>query len=120
MRGSYTHIIEQAESSFREASRFASGMINYSNDRFNANLIATWFGQRETPSDEIASGRVTLDDAWLLFGKMSYNITSNWQVFLQAKNLLDKEFLTPASSSRVAEGTPNRGRELLLGLTVSF
>ena len=120
MLGSYTLILEKPDLSFREADQFASLMFNYQRRRFNANLFATWFDEREMSTDNSDSIRLSLNDYWLLSGKASYNLSSKWQLFAQVKNLLNEEYRTPTSSALLTEGVPNRGQELLVGMTVSF
>jgi len=117
VRASITHISEKPDPSFREADNKGSFAINYQHTNWNANLVSTYFDQREMSA---AGNRITLDDYWLLFGKLLYNITDQMEIFIQAKNLLDEDYLTPASGPNLTEGIPNRGRELLFGLNWKF
>jgi outer membrane cobalamin receptor len=119
-RGTFTALIETPDLSFREANHFASAMLNYQKGGFNANLVATWFDEREMTTGGSATNRIDLDDYWLLFAKASYNFNPDYQVFLQAKNMLDENYGTPTANASLPEGTPNRGRELLVGVTVQF
>jgi len=64
--------------------------------------------------------RITLDGFWQLFGKVRYYLRSDLQIFIQGKNLLDKNYLTPPASTTLMQGIPNRGREILTGLTFEF
>ena len=95
-------------------------MVNYQRGNWNANLIATWHDERELPAVDSDGNRISLDDDWLISGKLSYNFTSDWQAYVQMKNLLDENYLTPASSTGLTEGVPNRGREILTGITWQF
>ena len=117
VRASYTHLTEKPDLSFREADRLASFMVNYQRDRVNANLVATYSGERDMPTGSDINNRIILDDYWLLFGKFSYRVSSNWRAYLQVKNLLDEDYLTPAIATNLSEGVPNRGREILAGIT---
>ncbi len=117
LRTSFTHITDKPDLSFREASNKGSITINYQQTHWNANLISSYFDTRET----IINGVNTpLSDYWLLFAKLQYNLTSQLETYIQAKNLLDENYLTPSSSSNLTEGVPNRGRELLVGLSWKF
>ena len=120
LRASYTYMHEIANLSFRETDQLASLMINYQQARLNANLIATYHDKREMPTGGSDSNRITLDDYWQLFGKLSYNFSPGWQAYVQAKNLLDEDYLTPASNALLTEGVPNRGREILAGAIWKF
>lgn len=115
-RTTYTHFSEKPDISFRETDRLASLLVNYQRGKWNANLIATYHGEREMSTDNSDSTRITLDSDWLLFGKLLYNITSDWQAFVQGKNLLDEDNLSPPINAVLTEGIPDRGRELLVGI----
>jgi len=117
LRASFTHIREKPDLSFREASNKGSLMINYQQTRWNANLVSSYIDKREMSTN---NNIVTLDDYWLLFGKLQYNITAQFETFIQAKNLLDEDYLTPTIGSNLSEGVPNRGRELLMGIIWKF
>ena len=64
--------------------------------------------------------RVQLDAQWLINTKLSYQLSSNSQCFLQIKNIADTSYRTPPASGVVLEGTPNREREILIGVTYQF
>jgi len=117
VRASITHISEKPDPSFREANNKGSFTINYQHAHWNANLVSTYFDEREMSA---AGNRITLHNYWVVFGKVQYNITNQLETFIQAKNLLDEHYLTPASGPNLTEGIPNRGRELLLGLNWKF
>jgi len=118
-RGSLTHFTEIPESSFAEADQFASIMLNYQQSKWNANLIATYFGERMTllrGSTEPAA----LDAYWQVYGKLMYNFTENLRAYAQLKNLLDEDYQTPTSSKRLTVGTASRGREALVGIVWAY
>jgi len=117
LRASFTHLIEKPELSFREASNKGSLIINYQQTRWNANLVANYADKRQTL---INGNQVYISDYWLLFAKLQFNVSAQLETFIQAKNLLDEDYLTPSTSSSLTEGIPNRGRELLLGLAWKF
>jgi outer membrane receptor protein involved in Fe transport len=117
LRAAYTHFTEKPASTFRETDQLASFMVNYQQDRWNSNIIATYAGEREMPISSDNSNLIKLDPYWQVFAKVLYKIDTNWQGFAQVKNLLDEGFETPASNAALVEGVPNRGREILVGLT---
>jgi len=117
LRASYMHINEKPDLAFSEAEQAGSVTINYQQTKWNANLIVSYADKRQMAN---GNQRISLDSYWLLSGKLQYNFTSQLGAFIQAKNLLDDEYLTPATGSSLTEGVPNRGRELLTGISWKF
>ncbi len=115
---SYTHLLERPASSFREAASWASLLMNYQYRLINFNILATYHGTQQTPSGNSATN--TLNEYWLLNSKIKYQHSANIKSYIQIKNLLDKVYLTPATGSSIIEGTPNRGREILTGISWEF
>jgi len=120
VRASYTKFSELPDLSFHETSQLASFIINYHQNKLNTNLIATYSDTREMATGGSDNNRIELEDYWLLFAKVNYNFAPQWQFYIQAKNLLDEDYLTPASNALLTEGVPNRGRELLTGVIWEF
>jgi len=122
LRGSYTHFTELPASSFREAEQMASVMVNYQRANWDANLIVTYQGARSMHLLDSSGERLGLDSYWLLFAKLQYRFNSQWQTFVQVKNLLGERYRTPANdpTSTLSEGTPNRGRAIQVGMVWQF
>lgn len=120
LRTTYTHILEKPDLSFRETEQLASLMVNYHQGKWNANLIATWNSQRETATNGSNNNRLTLNEYWQTFSKVSYRLNPDWQSYVQVKNLLNENYLTPARSANLTEGIKNRGRETLAGIIWRF
>jgi outer membrane receptor for monomeric catechols len=72
------------------------------------------------PTGGSENNRIRLAAYWKLFARINYNFTADWQAFVQVKNLLDEQYLTPAISSSLTQGIPNHGREFLLGLVWQY
>jgi outer membrane receptor protein involved in Fe transport len=119
IRASYTHLGEKPYLSYREADQLASLMVNYQRGSWNANLIATYDGDREMAFGGDESNLLKLNGFWLAFAKLSYSFSDDWQAFVQAKNLLDEDYLTPVDHAMI-EGIQNRGREILAGVIWAF
>ena len=117
LRTTFTRIFTKTDSAFREADTLFSCMLNYQKNKWNANLIATYSGERESPFTDGDGKRTELNDYWQFSAKLSYNINLDWKIFLQAKNLLDEDYRTPPASSNLSDGVQNRGREALIGVT---
>ena len=120
LRASYTYISDKPDLSFREADSLSSLMINYQQAKWNANLVASHVDERKMATANSTTNLITLDDYWQLFGKLRYSFTDDFTGFIQGKNLLDKNYLTPPVNTALNEGIPNRGREFLLGLSWQF
>ncbi len=120
LRGSYTNFTEIPDSSLAEADQFASLMINYQRNMWNANLIATYFDQRTTLVSGNNSVPLALDDYWQVYGKLIYNFTEDLRTYVQLKNLLDENYQTPNASQKLSVGTANRGREVLAGVVWKY
>jgi len=116
----YTYISDKPQASFREADKQGSVMVNYQRSRWNANLIAIYSGKRETATGGSNANLIKLDDYWQLFGKVGYRFLPDWQAYVQAKNLLDKDFETPTANNILTAGVPNRGRELFVGIVWEY
>jgi len=120
LRVSYTNLYELPELSFHEADQLGSLMLNYQKKKLQANLIATYSGEREMATAGSDSNRITLEDYWQLFAKINYKFSTNWRFYIQAKNLLGEDYLTPASNALLMEGVSNRDREILTGVILEF
>jgi len=120
LRASYTYFRELPDLSFRETDQKTSLIINYQRSRWNANLVANYHDERQTPAVDANNQRMTLDGYWQLFAKLNYQSSADWNCFVIVKNLLDKDYRTPASSTNLSEGIPNRGREIGVGVAWQF
>ena len=121
-RASYSHFHETPDSAYRGTDQMASLGVNYQHLKWNANLVASYHHERDNPVAEDVGPRPVLDGYWLAFAKVQHQFNRQWQSFLQVKNLLDETYQTPAqlASVALADGIPNRGREILVGLTWKY
>jgi iron complex outermembrane receptor protein len=117
LRATLTRFLQLPESALREAKTLGSLMVNYEKDLWNFNLVGVYHGQRDMFSE---SSILTLDDYWVVSGKICYQVSKKWLIFTQAKNLLNEDYQTTAWGNGLEEGIPNRGRELALGVTWKF
>lgn len=102
---------------FREADRLASFVINYHSGAWNINFNANYAGSREF---FVGSDSVELGDYWLLNTKWNYRLNNQTNLFINGRNILDKDYYTPARLTLHTEPMPNRGRELMLGIEMGF
>ena len=120
LRGNYSHFSEKPDLSFREADQLGAVMVNYQQDKWNVNVIAGYYGQRQTPTGGSEMLLNKLGSYWLVFTKLSYHFSAGLLGYLQVKNLLDKTYRTPTQHSNLKEAAPQRGREILAGITWKF
>ena len=120
LRATYTSISEKPDLSFREADRLGSLLINYHKGKWNSNLITTYNSERKSPIGGSTDNRINLDGYWQVYGKICYKIQREWQIYLQAKNMLNDNYVTPATTARLTEGIQNRSRELMTGVIWNY
>ena len=120
LRASLFIISENTPSSFREAKELASFTLIFSKQDWDASLIAAFHGKRDMAFDGSDKHRFTLDDYWVLYGKVRYQLNPRWTLFLDIKNLQNQQYLTPPLSTVLTEGVKNRGRELAAGVELTF
>lgn len=120
MRTTYTNIVETSNESFRQATEFGSFLVNFQKQKWNANIIGTWHGQRELVATDSNGNRKHLSDEILLNAKVGYRYNSEWEMALHTKNILDQEDYAPALGAALTEGVANRGREILLSAKWTF
>ncbi|MEH6345735.1 MAG: TonB-dependent receptor [Bermanella sp.] len=120
LRGSYTQLLENSNTSNNESDEMTSVLMNYSLNKWNANLVAVHHGSRITADENEDDNEKTINSYWLLFSKIEYQYTQNINLNLQARNLLNEDYTTPSRSGNAINGVPNRGRELSLGVNWLF
>ena len=122
-RMTYSHFLDLPDSAFREADQLTSLMLNYKMQAWNWNLTAVYQDETQTlAATDIPSvnTRNTLDDFWVVNSKLGYQLTPAVGINLQIKNLLDKEYFSPAQGNGIAYGIPNRGRETSMEVEFRF
>lgn len=104
-------------SDFREADSLASFAVNYHAGPWNFNVNASFAGSRQMP---IGTEKMQLDEYWLLNTKWIYSLNNRSSLYINGRNILDKDFDTPTRLSLHTVPMPNRGRELVLGVEIGF
>ncbi|MBV1909193.1 MAG: TonB-dependent receptor [Kangiellaceae bacterium] len=121
IRAVYTYYPKVPSQSFTESDSFGSISLNYQQENWNTNIVASHFSERDMLAPALGPPtRITLASYWLLHSKLNYRITSQLDSFLQINNLLDENYFTPDIVVNVGEGIINRGREIRLGLNYRF
>jgi len=119
-RATHTRLAQLPDESFREADTLSSLLLNYQYGRWNGNIAAIYNGERESATGGDFSNRILLDDYWLVYGKISYALSEEWQTELQVKNLFDRNYSTPAQNAGLIEGISNRDSEILVRVIWNF
>jgi len=120
IRSAFTHIVTKDDAQYLEADDWGSLTVNYQYQNWNANFIASYQGEREMVATDDNGNRIVLPDYWLGFAKVIYRFSNDVESYLQIKNLTDKEYASPQAPARLDEGAPNRGREVLFGLSWQY
>ncbi len=113
LRTQYSLFNKLPEASFRQADNLASLIVNYQHEKWNFNVSANHAGEREMLS---GSNKISLNAYWLANSKLQYSLSEEVTIYLQAKNMLNEQYLTPTQGTVLTQGIPNRGREWSFGL----
>lgn len=113
-RITYTYYTELPDSALRESDEKSTLMLNYKRQHWNWNMTAVYQSERATLGP--GTTRNTLASVWLVNSKLGYQLSPEWGINIQAKNLFDETYFTPTQGNTIAAGIPNRGRELNLGV----
>ena len=111
--GTYSWIRNLGPEDLRQSERLASLGLNYQQDQWNANVSALFTDERHFFA---GANRRKLGQYPLFNAKFRYAFLPSAELFLQAKNLFDKQYRTPPERANFQSGVSNRGRELSVGL----
>lgn len=106
-RGSFTYV---DDGSGAIPAKFGSAVLSYAVNRLRINLSGVFRARADELPNQGAYALVNARVAW--------RIGTSSSVFVNVRNLFDKEYLT--SASLIPSGVPNRGRQILAGLTSDF
>jgi outer membrane receptor protein involved in Fe transport len=110
LRATYTSFFNLPRSAFREAKQLGSVEVNFNQDRWNWNLLAYHQGARKT---QAVNNTFSDLDSFIVFNsKLRYSFKQGYNLSVQMKNVSDLDYATPAQNVGIAQGVPNRGREL--------
>lgn len=120
IRATHTAVFNKPEASYREASHMSSLIVNYQHAKLSASTGIYWHGKKEMSTQGNEDSRIELDPIVGTYGKLCWSFNDQWSGYLKANNLLDEAIYTPAQTSNLTEGIPNRGRNIQLGITLSY
>ena len=105
-----THLSKLPSSDYLESDWMGTFMVNYQRASWNWHIATTYTGGRQMLSPE--GGFIDISDYWVTQSKFIYSFNKEWSLSLQAKNLFDETYKSPAEGDELPEGIINRGREL--------
>jgi iron complex outermembrane receptor protein len=113
LRATYTNFFNLPQSAFREAKQLGSLEVNYNEGPWSWNLLAYHHSARYTQGVNTAYSRL---DSFVIFNsKLRYSFKQGYNLSMQLKNLSNLDYATPAQNVGIANGVPNRGREISVG-----
>ncbi len=121
-----THIIEPVGFIRSESSNLLGGGLSYSDQRWTVALLLNYQGSRRDPNEQDIPSNITTTEytnfgGRTLFGAhVSYKAGSDVDLYLDAKNLLNKNYASPAGRPLNYVGVPGEGRTLTAGLRWNF
>ena len=113
-----THLMDVPTSFYHEARTLMSAAISYQQTSWYGSVTAQYRGSRRTVVQDDGTLK-KLDAYWLLAGKAGYRWTPSLETYGEILNATNEDYLTPASTI-IADGIPNRGRELRLGFNWQY
>ena len=119
LRASVTHLFSQPDSSFRESDQLFALIGRFQQSFGYATLTLNQQSDKQTLSNNGAT-RETLDGFWLANLKLGYYAGRNLEGYVEVMNLGDVDYTTPSMSGNIADGIPNRRRELRLGVAWEY
>lgn len=118
LRASASRVWSPLAEGYRLADTTGSLTVNYQRNHWNMNIGWVVSGSRE---QAVPSGaRIAHDGYQWMTAKLRYKWAEKRDLWLQVKNVTDADYKTPAQSESLEYGLPNRGRELSVGLSLSF
>ncbi len=115
-----THLFHIPDASFRESQQLLSAAGIVTLESWQGSLTFNYQGNKQnlTGSD---GTRQTLDSFVVANLKLIYLRADNkLQPYIEAKNLFDKDYVTPSNANNNEGGIPNRRRELRLGFSWDY
>ena len=109
LSGNISSFHQLPDAYFREADTLSALGVNYQRGNWNWNLSAVYQGTRDYQLT--TTQREQLKHYWYGNTQLLYQLGKKTSVALAIKNVLDKNYATPAQGTGLVGGVPNRGRE---------
>jgi outer membrane receptor protein involved in Fe transport len=103
-----------------------SGSLSYQNKRWATSLIAHYQSAKRDPNEQNVPANITTTEYTDFAGyrvynaHISYMVQAQMELYLHIDNLLDEQYLLPASRPANSVGVPGSGRVVSAGLRWSF
>ncbi|NRB38804.1 MAG: TonB-dependent receptor [Pseudomonadales bacterium] len=113
-----SHFFKLHQQPQKEADTLFSAQIIFSENQYNLSLHGYYHSEKE---DQLADKSfITIPSYFILGGKWAYHFENKIEVYLQADNLLDEDYLGLTDNGQTTLNIPNKGRNYLLGTVISF
>lgn len=125
-RIAFTHIFDAVGDMHTQASTLFGGSLSYEKNAWTATLLANYQGRSRDPNEQDVPANITTTESTDFTGHtvygahIAYRVLAKLDLYLNADNLLDKHYLSPATRPANYVGTPGTGRILMAGLRWSF
>ncbi len=120
LRGDLSHIFNSPLDPNVNAEDLLRSSFLYSKNEFTASLSGRYHGKTRDANTS-AAGYRALGGYTLFDVHAHYQVTAQWQVYSNVRNLTDKAYLQPAiSRSTNPYGAPGLGREIEVGVRWNF
>lgn len=121
-RVALSHIFHPGDDSNRDANNLLGASLSYQRGAFVCSLLLNYQGDKIDANEQdfpanihtLEQTRLSARSLWNVH--MSYQLMPDWELFLQANNLLDKSYLNPAARRENYVGVPGEGRSVNMGV----
>lgn len=121
-RVALSHILHPGNDASRDSNNLLGASLSYQRGSFVGSLLLNYQGDKIDANEQdfpanihtIEQTRLNARSLWNLH--LSYELASDWEIFLHANNLLDKFYLNPASRRENYVGVPGEGRSVNMGI----
>lgn len=113
-----SHFFTLSDTAYREAKDTFSFHANFQLRNTNINLSTAYAAKRHfiNPDNKLAA----VPSFWVANIKVSYLISSNWSLAVQAKNVFNQQYFSPPIGNSLTEAIPNRGLESSVSIKYLF
>ncbi len=114
-----THIFDEAKETNSESNNLLAANMSFKYSTYEINLSPVYHGGREDPNSS-ARGYRTIGGYTITNFYFRYLHSENWEWYLKANNVFDKQIMNPAERATNIVGAPEFGRTAIVGLRLGF
>ena len=121
-RVALSHMLHPGDETNRDSNNLLGASLSYQRGAFVGSLLLNYQGDKIDANEQdfpatipsVEQTRLSARSLWNVH--LSYQLMSDWELYLHANNLLDKSYLNPASRRENYVGVPGEGRSVNLGV----